>query len=127
MHAKSYFKKEFFKLINNSAFGKSFRLLGSRNISIVDLNKVLMYEYRYHYMKIYGAIARILFSDSYSLAYEIKAVNVCEDSWKNKYFFLNNGFSLHNKSYSDSNKILTDQIMRLVLGWLPNLNIIVII
>ena len=54
-------------------------------IFILDLNKVLMYEFHYNYVKNkYGNNSRLLFTDSDSLMCEIKTGNTYEDFNKEK-------------------------------------------
>ena len=122
-HAKNSFEKDFFKLMNNSVFGKTMENLRKRvdvrlvtnekkldklttkptNVSskifnenlmavhkvketltlnrpayvgmcILDLSKTLMYDFHYNYIKKkYDNRARLLFTDTDSLTYEIEA------------------------------------------------------
>ena len=52
---------------------------------ILELSKVLMYEFHYEYIKSkYGNNSRLLFTDTDSLMYEIKTVDVYEDFSNNK-------------------------------------------
>ena len=47
---------------------------------ILELSKVLMYEFHYDYIKNkYGNNSRLLLTDTDSLIYEIKTEDVCED------------------------------------------------
>ena len=51
----------------------------------LDLTKVLMYEFHYNYIKNkYGENSRLLFTDGYSLMYEVKTEDVYEDFSKDK-------------------------------------------
>ena len=128
-HAKNPFKKDFFKLMNNSVFGKTCENLRKRvdvrlvtnekkllkltskptyvssrifnenlvavhkikealtlnrpayvGMCILDLSKTLMYDFHYYYIKKkYGDKAKLLFTDTDSLTYEIEAENVYQD------------------------------------------------
>ena len=52
---------------------------------ILDLSKVLMYNFHYNYIKKkYGNRARCLFTDTDSLTYEIEAEDVYKDFWNDK-------------------------------------------
>ena len=52
---------------------------------ILDLNKVLMYELHYNYIKNkYGISSRLFFTDTNRLMYQIKIEDVYEDFRKNK-------------------------------------------
>jgi hypothetical protein len=120
--ATNDFEKDFFKLMNNSVFGKTMECIENRvdvrlvcdekqaitlaakpnydrttifdenliavhmkktklkydkpiylGMSILDLSKTLMYQFHYNYIKAkYGDRAKLLFTDTDSLAYEIK-------------------------------------------------------
>ena len=57
-------------------------------ICILDLSKVLRYEFHYDYVKNkYGNNSRLLFTDTDSLIYEIKTEDVYEDFNKDKKIF----------------------------------------
>ena len=66
--------------------------------SILDLSKLLMYKFRYRYIR-YKFNARLLFTDIDSLIYEIKKVRVYEDFYQDKDLF---DFS----EYSSKSKLL---------------------
>ena len=54
-------------------------------ICILDLSKVLMYEFHYDYIKNkYGKNSKLLLTDFDSLMYKIKTEDVYEDFSKNK-------------------------------------------
>ena len=128
-HAKNPFEKDFFKLMNNSVFGKTMENLQKRvdirlvtnekkllkltskptyvsskifngnlvavhkikealnlnrlayvGMCILDLSKTLMYDFHYNYIKRkYGDRARLLFTDTDSLTYEIEADDIYQD------------------------------------------------
>ena len=127
--AKNEFEKDFFKLINNSVFGKTMenirkhvniklvnnekqakKLAAKPNLErctffdekfivihmkktcivydkpvylgmcILDLSKTLMYDFHYNYIKKkYGEKAKLLFTDTDSLAYEIQTEDFYKD------------------------------------------------
>ena len=127
--AKNDFEKDFFKLMNNSVFGKTMENIRNRvdirlvtresqakkltcrpnyqhhtifsknlaavhmkkvklyfnkpvylGMSILDLSKTLMYDFHYNYIKPkYGDSAKLLFTDTDSLAYEIETEDFYRD------------------------------------------------
>ena len=127
--ANSEFEKDFFKLMNNSVFGKTMENMDKRvdirlvcdeekatklvakpnydrttifdenliaihmkktkvyydkpiylGLSILDLSKTLMYDFHYNYIKSkYGDKAKLLFTDTDSLMYEIETDDVYAD------------------------------------------------
>ena len=133
-HAKNSFGKDFFKLMNNSVFGKTMENLRKRvdvrlvtnekkldkltskptfvsskifnenlmavhkvkemltlnrpayvGMCILDLSKTLMYDFHYNYKKKkYNNRARLLFTNTDSLTYEIEAEDVYKDFWNDK-------------------------------------------
>lgn len=128
-NAKNAFEKDFFKLMNNSVFGKTMENIRKRvdvrlvtdekkllklaskptyvsskifnenlvavhkiketltldrpayvGMCILDLSKTLMYDFHYNYIKKnYGNKAKLLFTDTDSLTYEIEAEDVNQD------------------------------------------------
>ena len=55
---------------------------------ILELSKVLMYEFHYDYIKNkYGNNSRLLFTDTDSLMYEIKTDDIYEDSSNDRNMF----------------------------------------
>ena len=152
--AKNSFEKDFFKLMNNSVFGKTMenirkrvdvRLVTSKEkllklaskptyvsskifnenlvavhkiketltmnrpayvgACILDLSKTLMYDFHYNYIKhTYGNKAKLLFTDTDSLTYEIKTKDAYADFWKNKDKFDNSDYNKESPFYNDSNK-----------------------
>ena len=71
--------------------------------SILDLSKLLMYEFHYKYIKCKFA-AYLLFIDTDSLAYDIKTKNVYEDFYQDKNLFDFSDYSLNSKFYDPVNK-----------------------
>ena len=152
--AKNSFEKDFFKLMNNSVFGKTMENLRKRQdiklvtdkgkltkwasrpsyisskifnedlvavhktkttltlnrpayvgMCILDLSKTLMYDFHYNYIKSkYGDKARLLFTDTDSLTYEIEADDVYQDFWKDKHLFDNSDYSKNSPFFDNSNK-----------------------
>ena len=153
-HAKNPFKKDFFKLMNNSVFGKMMENLHKRvdvrlvtnekkldkltskptyvsskifnenlmaahkinealtlnrpafvGMRILDLSKTLMYDFHYNYIKEnYGDRAKLLFTDTDSLTYEIKTEDVYKDFWNDKDTFDNSDYPENSLHYCKANK-----------------------
>ena len=153
-NAKNAFEKDFFKLMNNSVYGKTLqnvrkqadvkletnreRLLklaakptyaGSNIINenlvavrmkkpvillnkpiyvgmcILDLSKYLMYNFHYNFIKKkYGDRAKLLFTDTDSLCYQIFTDDVYEDFDQHRDEFDNSDYSKSSKYYFDTNK-----------------------
>ena len=60
---------------------------------ILDLSKTLMYDFHYNYIKKkYNNRATLLFTDTDSLTYEIKAEDVYKDFWNDKDMFNNSDY-----------------------------------
>ena len=135
--AKNDFEKDFFKLMNNSVFGKTMENLRKRRniklisdckmfkkyvakpsflngvifnddlvaveyvkeklklnkpiyvgFSILDLSKTLMYDFHYGFIKNkYGDKAKLLFTDTDSLCYEIQTEDFYKDMYQHKELF----------------------------------------
>ena len=153
-HAKNSFEKDFFKLMNNSVFGKAMENLRKRvdvrlvtdekkldkltskptyvsskifnenlmavhkvketltlnrpayvGMCILDLSKTLMYDFHYNYIKKkYGNRARLLFTNTDSLTYEIEAEDVYKDFWNGKDMFDNSDYPENPPYYCNTNK-----------------------
>ena len=153
-NAKSEFEKDFFKLMNNSVFGKTMENIRKRSniyletdpdhflrqaakptyvshkifhdnlvalhmkknflkldkpsyvgMCILDLSKVLMYDFHYNFIKKkYGDRAKLLFTDTDSLCYHILTDDVYEDLYNHKDMFDNSDYSKSSKFYFDENK-----------------------
>ena len=75
---------------------------------ILELSKVLMYEFHYNYIKNeYDNKSELLFTNTDSLMYEIKTVDVHEDFSSNKEMFDFSNYSTRSKYYDNSNKLVT--------------------
>ena len=153
-HAKNSFEKDFFKLMNNSVFGKTMENIRKRvdvqlvtskeklsklaskptdvsskifnenlvavhkiketltlnrpayvGMCILDLSKTLMYDFHYNYIKSkYGDKAKLLFTDTDSLTYEIETKDVYRDFWNDKDRFDNSDFSENSPYFNKTNK-----------------------
>ena len=154
MGAKNSFEKDFFKLMNNSVFGKTMENLRKREdiklvtdeekllklvskpsfksskifnedlvavhktkpslllnrpayvgMCILDLSKTLMYDFHYNYIKSrYSDKAKLLFTDTDSLTYEIEAADVYQDFWKDKHLFDNSDYPESSQFFDKTNK-----------------------
>ena len=152
--AKNSFEKDFFKLTNNSVFGKTMENLRKREdiklvvdeekllkwtskpsfisskifdeslvavhkikttlilnrpayvgMCILDLSKTLMYDFHYNYIKSrYFNKAKLLFTDTDSLTYEIEADDVYCDFWKDKHRFDNSDYPKSSSFFENKNK-----------------------
>ena len=152
--AKNDFEKDFFKLMNNSVFGKTMENIRKRvderlvtdeekllklaskptyvsskifnenlvavhkikealtlnrpayvGMCILDLSKTLMYDFHYNYIKDkYKEKARLLFTDTDSLTYEIEAEDVYKDFWKDKDRFDNSDYPESSPYFDKTNK-----------------------
>ena len=72
---------------------------------LLDLSKVLMYEFHYDYIKNKcGNNLRILFTDTGSLMYEIKTEDAYDDFGSDKKVFDFSNYSTKSKYYDKSNK-----------------------
>ena len=153
-HAKNSFEKDFFKLMNNSVYGKTMenirkrvdvRLVTSKEkllklaskptyvsskifnenlvavhkiketltmnrpayigMCILDLSKTLMYDFHYNYIKHkYGNKAKLLFTDTDSLTYEIKTNDAYNDFFKDKSKFDNSDYPENSPYFNKINK-----------------------
>ena len=72
---------------------------------ILDLNKMLMYDFHYNYIKKkYNNRTRLLFTYTDSLTYEIEAEDVYKDFWNDKDMFDNNVYPESSPYYCNANK-----------------------
>ena len=153
-NAKNSFEKDFFKLMNNSVFGKTMenirkrvdvRLVTSKEklsklaskptyvsskilnenlvavhkiketltlnrpaflgMCILDRSKTLMYDFHYNYIKHkYGNKAKLLFTDTDSLTYEIETKDAYKDFFKDKSKFDNSDYPENSPYFNKTNK-----------------------
>ena len=77
---------------------------------ILELSKILMYEFRYDYIKNkYGNNSIPLFTDTDSLMYEIKTEDVYEDISNDKEMFDFSNCSAKPKYYDNSYKLVVGE------------------
>ena len=153
-NAKNSFEKDFFKLMNNSVFGKTMENIRKRvdvrlvtdskkliklvskptfvsskiftenlvavhkikesitlnrpaylGMCILDLSKVLMYDFHYNYIKNkYGEKSQLLFTDTDSLTYEIETEDVYQDFWNDNDKFDNSDYPESSPFFNKVNK-----------------------
>lgn len=152
--AKNEFEKDFYKLMNNSVFGKTMENVRNRidgklcnteekkkkrvndirfksfhiydenlafvelrkkkvildkpiyaGCAILDLSKVLMYDFHYNYIKKnYNDKANLLFTDTDSLTYEIETEDLYQDFYNDKQLFDFSDYPKESCFKSDENK-----------------------
>ena len=73
---------------------------------ILELSKVLMYEFHYDYIKINITTNQNYYSHTDSLMYEIKTEDVYEDFSSNKKMFDFSNYLTKSKYYDNSNKLV---------------------
>ena len=72
---------------------------------ILDLSKILMYDFHYNYIKKnYNHKAKLLFTDRDSLTYEIETEDAYKDFWSNKDKFDNSEYPEKSPYLEKSNK-----------------------
>ena len=71
--------------------------------TVLDLSKWKMYDFHYNFIK-KNFDAELLFTDTDSLAYEIKSENVYEEFYKWKDLFDFSNYSKDSRFYDESNK-----------------------
>ena len=72
---------------------------------ILDLSKVLMYDFHYNYIKEkYENKAKLLFTDTDSLTYEIQTDDVYQDFLNDKDRFDNSDYSKRSQYFDEINK-----------------------
>ena len=77
------------------------------SMRILDLSKTLMYEFHYNYIKQkYNDKAKLLFTDTDPLTYEIETDNVYKDFWNDKNNFDNSDYPENSPYLNKANKIV---------------------
>ena len=78
---------------------------------ILDLSKRLMYDFHYHYVKNrYGEKAKLLFTDTDSLCYEIETQDIYRELWGDINLFENSDYPIDSPFCSAKNKKVIDKI-----------------
>ena len=73
---------------------------------ILEFSKNLMYDFHYNTMKMHGhENAKLLFTDTESLMYEIKAEDAYNGLYKKKDLFDNSDYSIDSPFHFKKNKI----------------------
>lgn len=73
--------------------------------AILDLSKLLMFDFHYnHIKKQYGNKAKLLFTDTDSLCYEIETNDFYQDMYNNKELYDFSEYPMNSKFYDTSNK-----------------------
>ena len=71
-------------------------------VFILELSKVLKYEFHYDYVKEkYGNKSKLLFTDTDSLMYEIETEDICEDFSSKKEIFDFSNYLTRSKYYDN--------------------------
>ena len=79
---------------------------------VLDLSKELMHEFHYNYIKIkHRNNARLLFTDTDCLMYQIKTEDVYEKFSKDEEMSDFSNFSAKSKFYDDSNKLVVGKMI----------------
>ena len=71
--------------------------------TVLELRKLLMYDFHYNFVKKHFD-AELLFTDTGSLAFEIKSENVYEEFFKHKQFFDFSNYPKESKFFDETNK-----------------------
>ena len=71
--------------------------------TVLELSTLLMYDFHYNFVKNHFD-AELLFTDTDSLAYEIKSENVYEEFFKHKHLFEFSNYPKESKFFDETNK-----------------------
>ena len=78
---------------------------------ILDLGKTLMYDFHYNYIKQkYNDKAKLLFTDTDSLTYEIETSDVYQDFWNDRNKFGNSDYSENSPYFNKAKKKQTKKL-----------------
>ena len=93
--------------IRKCALALRLKKLAYIGMCILELSKVLMYEFHYDYIKNkYDNKSELLFTDTDNLMYEIKTEDVYKDFSSDKEMFDFSNYSTKSKYYHDSNELV---------------------
>ena len=82
----------------------------------LEWSKLLMYDFHYNIIKKqYGERAKLLFTDTDSLCYEIETVDVYDDMYKNKALYDFSDYS-ENHEYYTKNNLKIDKTNKKIIG-----------
>jgi hypothetical protein len=80
--------------------------------TILDVSKTLIYDFHYNYIKKkYGQCAKLLFTDTDSLCYNISTENIYEDMMRNIHLFDTSEYDPEHPLYSTENKNVLGKMM----------------
>ncbi|XP_023211794.1 uncharacterized protein LOC111614664 [Centruroides sculpturatus] len=116
--ATNDFEKDFFKLTNNSVFGKTMENMREliSGMSILDLSKHLMYDFHYNVMKHkYRDNIKLLYQDTDSYIYDIKTDDIYQDMKGMIDYF-------DTSDYPENNQYSTPRVNKKVLGKMKDEN-----
>ena len=77
--------------------------------SVLELSKLLLYKFHYEHVK-NKLDAKLLFTDTDSLVYEINGANVYQVSYSDKHFFEFSNYPVNSKYYDPSNGSVLDNM-----------------
>ena len=83
--------------------------------SILGLSKLLMYKFHYEYIQ-YKFNARLLFTDTDRLVYEIKTEDTYEDFYEDKNLFDFSDYLLNSKLFDQNNKKVIGKMKDELIG-----------
>ena len=110
------FENELVAILKNKVI-LTLNKLGYIGMCILELSKVLMYEFHYDYIKNkYGNNSRLLFTDTDRLMYEIKTEDVYEDFSYNKESSGFSNYSTKSKYYDNSRKLVVGKMKDEAIG-----------
>ena len=101
--------------INHKIFGKNYAAIPETKpaltlkksiyvgFTVLELSKLLMYDFHYNFVKKHFD-AELLFTDTDSLAYEIKSENVYEEFFEHKHLFEFSNYPKESKFFDETNK-----------------------
>ena len=78
--------------------------------AILDLSKILMYDFHYNYIKCKYPDSTLLFTDTDSLTYQIQVENVYKDFYADKQLFDFYAYEKESRFYNDENKKVIGKI-----------------